>query len=535
MQCILGVDLSSQPCEITVSNISGTVVEVVERQTIDLPLFGDERALLDEECTELLGRSDDEPSQGENEPPLESDDGPAPQELDHDREATIAALKQTVSSLRAALAQLRHNWTSIAVILPPYEHLALNLNLPFGDAKNLNKIVDLEVQDVVPFELDEFLVQHSALGPIGKGSSDAKSQAGAHDVHVAILPTAYVRNILAVCNKAGLDPAVLTVPSSAAGAVFHIAKDFFRDNAALVHSNGKEYSITLLVDGKVRAEQVVIPSNLLASAANGEAFDTKPAFSALKLMLAATERRYNVRIEKIYLLGRVPDNQHLHQIMGRPVEPLPLTEIVQTQDTAIGLSPLAAFFAQDESPATALSNFRTKQFSFRPRFAELLRALKESSGHVLGAVAMIAVSIAGVYGVREYNLSRSKERVIAELQTVVPDFPAETEDIRAALVAAESKLSQDLGVLGSPAKITPLDALVEIIRLVPESTGIQILSIKVSGTRAQVSGIAPQLSAIEDLERTLRASKGLFSKTTATPGTASGSRFPFNLELILAQ
>jgi Tfp pilus assembly protein PilN len=201
----------------------------------------------------------------------------------------------------------------------------------------------------------------------------------------------------------------------------------------------------------------------------------------------------------------------------------------------VGLSPLGAFFAQDETPALPLSNFRTKQFSFRPRFAELLRALRETSGYVLAAVAMVVVAIGGVYGVREYNLARAKEALISELQTVVTDFPAEAEDIRAALIAAEGKISQELGVLGSPAKITPLDALIEVTRLVPDSTGLQIQSIKVSGARAELKGIAPQLSAIEDLERTLRSSKSLFSKVTATPGTASGSRFPFTIEMILAQ
>ncbi len=534
MQCILGVDLSSNPCELTVSNVSGTVVEVVQRRTVDLPLFGNQRALLHQDCSQLLADSNQtsEPEDADSTATSEDESSIGP---DLERELTERSVKHTVNTLREALASLEPVWTSAAVIIPPYEHLALNLSLPFGDAKNLNKIVDLEVQDVVPFELDEFLVQHSSLGPLGKSGTDVKAAAGSYDVHVGLLPTLYVRNILGLCSKAGLDPAVMTVPSSAAGAVFHIAKDFFQGNAAIVRNTGNAYSITLFIDGKVRAEQVVDASNLLASAANGGQVDTRPVFTALKLMVAATERRYGVRVETIYLLGVIPDQLALHQLMGRPVEPLTLNDIVTTGDPSVGLSPLGAFFAQDDSPELPLSNFRTKQFSFRPRFAEVLRALKETSGHVLAAVVMMAVAVAGVYGVREYNLSRAKNNLISELQTIVTDFPAETEDIRGALIAAESKISQDLGVLGSPAKITPLDALIEVIRLVPEASGVQVQSIKVSGTRAQLSGIAPQLSAIEDLERTLRSSKSLFSKVTAAPGTASGSRFPFTVEMILAQ
>jgi hypothetical protein len=497
-------------------------------------LFGNQETLLHQDCAQLLGEpSDSTAAESSDEPSADDDDSLAHADLV--REATARSVKYTVNALREALSALEPAWTSAAVIIPPYEHLALNLSLPFGDPKNLKKIVDLEVQDVVPFELDEFLVQHSALGPLPKSASDMKSASGSHDVHVGLLPTQYVKNIIDLCSAAGLDPAVVTVPSSAAGAVFHLAKDFFQGNAAIVRSTGEAYSITLLVDGRVRSEQVVHASNLLASAAQGGDGDLRPVFTALKLMVAATERRYGIRVETIYVLGAVPDQLALHQLMGRPVEPLTLNDIVKTTDSDLGLSPLGAFFAQDEGTALPLSNFRTKQFSFRPRFGELLRALTETAGHILAAVAMVAFTVAGVYGVREFNLSRARDNLVSELQTVVTDFPAEAKDIRAALIAAESKISQDLGVLGSPAKITPLDALIEVIRLIPDATGVQVSSIKVSGTRAQLSGIAPQLSAIEDLERTLRSSKSLFSKVTATPGTASGSRFNFTIEMILAQ
>jgi|GEM_PF-1486957 len=534
MQSILGVDLSSTPCEITVSNVSGTVVEVIDRRTVELPLLAQSQTLLHEDCSQLIGLMGKQKPESEVSPEsAQTTSEVIP--LDPERESMLRTINETVEALRRTVGEIKQPWTSTAVIIPPHEHLALNLNLPFGDAKNLSKIVDLEVQDVVPFELDDFIVQHSALGPLAANMPDLKSQSGNHDVHVALLPSLYVRNILKVCTQAGIDPAVLTVPSSAVGAIFHIGGDYFKGNAALLYSTGSEYSITLMIDGKVRAEQVVHPSNLLAQTANGGPVESNPVHTALKLIVAAAERRYGVRVDTVYLLNSLPDQLALHQVLGRPIEVLSLKNILRTNSQEVGLSALASFFAQDEPPVEALSNFRAGQFSFRPRFGELIRALRETSGYILAAIGVVALAIAGVYGVREYNLSRAHQSLIAELKTVVPDLPAEATDIRGALAAAETKLSQELGVLGSPAKITPLDALLETIRLVPESSGIQINSIKVSGTRTQVSGIAPQLSIIEDLERTLRSNKSLFSKTTLTTGTASGSRFPFNIELILAQ
>jgi hypothetical protein len=39
MQLVLGIDLSFQPCELTLSHVEGTQIEVVERVTARLDLF----------------------------------------------------------------------------------------------------------------------------------------------------------------------------------------------------------------------------------------------------------------------------------------------------------------------------------------------------------------------------------------------------------------------------------------------------------------------------------------------------------------
>jgi hypothetical protein len=102
-------------------------------------------------------------------------------------------------------------------------------------------------------------------------------------------------------------------------------------------------------------------------------------------------------------------------------------------------------------------------------------------------------------------------------------------------VQAEAKLSEDLGVLGSPAKITPLDVLVEITQRIPQSAGILVTSLKISGARAILSGVAPDLSAIEKVEKDLKFNNPDFAKVTANPGSASGSKFNFTVEIIFSK
>jgi hypothetical protein len=100
---------------------------------------------------------------------------------------------------------------------------------------------------------------------------------------------------------------------------------------------------------------------------------------------------------------------------------------------------------------------------------------------------------------------------------------------------SEGKLTEELGVLASPAKVSPLDALLEILRLLPDSEGLAITNIKITSTTAKITGTAPALSAIENAGKALRANRGVFSKITSVPGSSNASRFNFTVDLVLAQ
>jgi len=164
MQWILGIDFSAQPCELTLSKVEGNLVEIADHRTVDLPLLADHTLLAKTDLSHFISQPE-KPNRDD----LERESGLAEdvesQQLSDDN-PTRTLVNATVAKLLDTVSSIENQWTAVSVIIPPHDHLALNLNLPFGDAKNLNRIVDLEVQDVVPFELDDFLVQYAPLGPI---------------------------------------------------------------------------------------------------------------------------------------------------------------------------------------------------------------------------------------------------------------------------------------------------------------------------------------------------------------------------------
>lgn len=526
MQCILGIDFSCQPCEFTLSQVDGSTVEVLSRATVPLPLFADRTALREMDVRAIL-----------------SNRMQAGESASNGRDSALAVDEQssqiwaTIEEIRRTTGALDPIWTSCAVILPQNDHLSLNLDLPFSDPKNLDRIIDLEVQDVVPFELDDFFVQYSPLGPLSSGSTpSAISAASNYDVHIGILPRTVVRNVLEICKRAGLEPNVLTVPSSVLGAAYQIAKDFFKENSAVVFNRGDEYALAIYINGEVRVERSVYGSQLLsANSLEKREESFQHIFTAIKLLLASAERRYNTRIEKVYLLGREVKAPNSHQIFGRPLEGLPFKDILKTKDAQVGLAPLSTVFAFDEATKAPLSNFRSREFSFTPKIGEFIRAFLGTRRHVTRAVVAMAVAVIVIYSSREYALHSAESKLITQIQRIIPGFTSDPDKIRENLLKAENKLGEELATFGSRAKISPADAFIDLLKTLPESGEISITGVRVSDTRVQLSGETSEIAALERITNKLRDRRDVFQKVTSSNRSRTNGRFNMTIDIILAQ
>jgi hypothetical protein len=524
MQCILGIDLSCQPCELTLCQVEGSKVEVISRSTVSLPFFSNRDLLRSEGVLTAI----------QSKPLSEAANGSEHGEDSGDESLSPASERQTITetinSLRAAVASFEPIWTASSVILPPDDFMALNLDLPFGDPKNLDRIVDLEVQDVVPFELDPFFVQYAPLG----SSSVAPAASQQYDVHIGMLPRQVVQNVLEICKKAGLEPSVMTVPSSAIGAVYHVAKDFFVGNSAVIFNRGDEYCISVFINGEVRVERSVFASQIIAADVKPEVRQERlqHIFTALKLVMASAERRYDTKIEKVYLLGREVKGANTSQLFGRPLEGLLMKDLIASSEATIGLSPLSTIFARDDSQTAPLSNFRARQFSFTPKISEFLRALVGTKRHAGRALAGIIGALLVVYLSRGYVISSSESALVDRVKQVIPDFTSEPGKVPEALAKAEGKLSQELTAFGSRSKFSPADTLVELVKVVPP--GVSLTSMRVTGEKVSLQGTATEVAVVERFAKALSSSEEIFSKVDyKNAKTATG--FSFTVEIVLAQ
>jgi hypothetical protein len=514
---------------VTLSRVEGAHVEVLKRTTIALPLFANREMLASSELSAGLSAKAGVVSAAAPDELVSTDSS-----SDSGTLGNSEFIDDTVQKLRGVISEFEPVWTASAVILPQSDFLALNLDLPFGDPKNLDRIVDLEVQDVVPFELDPFFVQYSPLGT--SNAAAATTQTNQYDVHIGILPRQVVQNVLEICRKAGLEPNVLTVPSSAIGAAYHLARDFFAGNSAVIYNRGDEYCISVFINGEVRLERSVMASQILAASAAPERRqeNLQHIFTALKLVMASAERRYGTKIDKVYLLGREVKAANAFQLFGRPLEGLPMKDLVSGADSSVGLAPLAAIFAQDDATTAPLSNFRSRQFSFTPKISEFLRALAGTKRYALRALGAILLAAGVIFASRQYVLHSSEEALVERVRKVIPGFTAEPGKVVEALAKAEGKLGQELSAFGSRSKFSPADALIEVTKVVPTGSGISITALRVTGDKVSLQGTASEVAAVERFSKALTAREDIFAKVDyKNAKTASG--FSFNVDIVLAQ
>jgi Tfp pilus assembly PilM family ATPase len=101
-------------------------------------------------------------------------------------------------------------WAGAKIVssIPGHLFSQRSLRLPFADRKRIEKALPFEVEDIVPFDLGDVVLDHLALGNAGAGK-ESETQ-----VLCMMLPKTVLRRHLDLLAGAGIDPQAI-VPSYA--------------------------------------------------------------------------------------------------------------------------------------------------------------------------------------------------------------------------------------------------------------------------------------------------------------------------------
>ncbi|RMD86847.1 MAG: hypothetical protein D6808_02525 [Candidatus Dadabacteria bacterium] len=110
--------------------------------------------------------------------------------------------------------------------------------------------MSLEIQDVVPFSVDEFLTDYRVVSSNGSGTAK---------VFVSMLPAQYIKRILKALQASGVDPICVSNPPSVLAAAYNLAPNYFKPNSAIVWADNGVYSILVTFGGESKYAKTIDP------------------------------------------------------------------------------------------------------------------------------------------------------------------------------------------------------------------------------------------------------------------------------------
>jgi general secretion pathway protein L len=403
----------------------------------------------------------------------------------------------TDTELVDILREKARDWAGARIIssIPGSKFSQRTLTFPFGDRKRVEKALPFELEDSIPFSLEDVELDHVLLDRAETGADRKKESA----VLGIMLPKTVLRQHLELLASAGVDPQVI-IPSYVG--LSCIAKLIPVEGAAVI------------IDGNDLCFK--IGNNVTAC----RSFSTAHAAGGIRHTLKAFETEQGTQIERAYLIS---ENDGLHADLAD----LGIATEQITPDFA-GKKP-----ADPGSLGLALSdhiNFRKGEFAYR--LADAGARKRRRTLIIAGAFAVVFV--AANIGVKYYLVESSYgklDREIKELyRQTVPESKSAADPVRQ-LRAKLDESKKKFGALGSGTSV--LDVMKAVTEGIPKEVRVIFQDFILEGDHLKLQGEAASFESIDKMKAELQKS-GAFADVQVQDtrmGVDNKVKFRFDIKL----
>jgi hypothetical protein len=424
------------------------------------------------------------------------------------------------SAIKRASIELSKDWDDTVLFLHAPSQSALNITMPFSDDKRLSKLIPSEVQDLVPFDTDEFIISYQHTGSIN-GSGQ--------DIHVSLCPTEPVKQILEELKGTSAEPRIITSPTSGLQGLYEFFGSELEPNASICILTDEWTYIGFVINKKL-VSQRMLKRELFAD----------QVWGSIESAIRNIEIRYEISLPILY---RIIEAKNLpaesltapHNF-NRTIKDLSLASLFPHLTSRISLTALlgSVFGRSYPNSPKVLSDFRKGNFAYRPPLREVINGLKVLMPLILITTLTGILALGGWYAAREYQIRSLRKTLSDTITESIPGFTAPLGQEAQSLNSITQNIQDSLKDLGSPLASPPLMVLAALSDDIKSVDGITVTRASIKNGEVKIDGSAPNYRTLNRLEVALKKRKSLFCRIkTDNPGRTLDNARDFQMVLTL--
>jgi general secretion pathway protein L len=395
------------------------------------------------------------------------------------------------------LREKAHEWSGARIVssIPGARFSQRSVTFPFADRKRVEKALPFELEDNIPFPLDDIEIDHLALEKPGTATEKKKE----HEIVGIMVPKPALRQHLELLASAGLDPQAV-VPSYAG--LWCVAKRIPTEGVSVVIDGS---DICLKDDGTVLSCR---------------SFSASRSSGGIQHTLKALEAGHAVQVERAYVLS---------QDGGLNVELAGLG--IAVESAAFDLNGRKA-----EDPGSlglALCegiNFRKGEFAFRRAETGLRKQRRTILVAAVVAVVLAAANLGAKYYLVESSYGKLDREIKEIYRQTFPDAKAVADPVRQ-LHSRLDEAQKKFGVLGSGS--SALDIMKAVTDGIPREVRVSFQEFILEGDRLKLAGDAPSFESVDKIKAELQKAEP-FSEVQVVDsrmGVDNKVKFRFEMKL----
>lgn len=392
---------------------------------------------------------------------------------------------------------------SSALLISNNNVLYEQVELPFKDSRKIERVAPLQIQDNLPFDIDDYLVDNHLVG---------KSSENSYKILSSLIPKKEVALNLAELSQFDIDPEVV---SSRAGALSSTIKLFpeISGTYAVISLSPQVCSLIIVVQDEVKElRDVPVYSN--GAGQDSLARDIKSS-------LARTEGNHEAIIETVYL---AEGEDLLRELLaGLPVKlcSLDTNRLIENQsgvdrDFSWALGLFAQNLTSKDREIEHIVNFRVGPFAYKPMWKNFVSAAKEEMPYFIAAFVVCTLYVISLIVSGERHLSQVESAI--EQRLVKTNLEGLAYGLEASTVESKIlELEEQLLDVGSLSSLSPLEGLKVLSTTFDKSIDVHIDAINIRPASISFRGTVPDLTSVGRLSTALEKYPDKFCKVVVDP------------------